>query len=74
MFLSSHKPCAECGESVERTAAESHTCDPVRRLEFQMLALGPQVSAFEMELRAYLSSNEGRFQVWLASRDVQRGH
>jgi hypothetical protein len=72
MFLSSHKPCAECGESVERTAADAHTCDPTRRLEFQMLALGPQISAFEMELRDYLSSNEGAFQMWLASRDVRR--
>lgn len=72
MFLSSHKPCAECGESVDRAAADSHTCDPARRLEFQMLALGPQISAFEMQLRDYLSSNEGRFQSWLAAREIRR--
>ena len=72
MFLSSHKPCAECGESIERTAAESHVCDPVRRLEFQMLALGPGISSFEIELRDFLSSKQGQFQVWLAARDVRR--
>lgn len=72
MFLSSHMPCAECGASVERAAADSHTCDPDRRTDFQMAALASGVAAFDADLGEYLAGNEGRFEVWLAARDVRR--
>lgn len=73
MYLSSHMPCAECGESVERSAADAHTCDPERRLDFLMLALRHQVSGFEHSMREFLSCKEGQFEVWLAARVVRGG-
>lgn len=72
MFWSSYVPCADCGESVDRVAAGSHTCDPQRRLDFQMVAMQRHILSFDTELREYLSSSEGRFQVWLAAQEVRR--
>ena len=72
MLFASQMPCPRCGESVGRAAADAHTCDPRRRLEFQMQALRSSIAAFDTDLRDYLAGNEGRFEVWLAARDVRR--
>lgn len=72
MFLPDSMPCAECGASVPRAAADDHACDPQRWVEYQMLALRAAIDAFEDDLRKYLAANEGRFEVWLAARDVRR--
>ena len=72
MFWSSYLPCAECGEAVDRAATTTHACDPSRRVEFQMVAMQHEILEMETELREYLSSNDGRFQVWMAARDVRR--
>jgi hypothetical protein len=37
-----------------------------------MLGLRGEVLAFETIFRAYLGKNEGRFETWLAARDVRR--
>jgi hypothetical protein len=65
-------PCAECGASVPRNAADHHACDPRRRLEFQLRAMAAAATTFENDLREYLAGKEGRFEVWLAARDVRR--
>jgi hypothetical protein len=65
--------CPECGASVERANQESHACDQGRRLDFQMMAMKPEVDAFEGRFREYLAGNEGHFEAWLAARDVRRG-
>jgi hypothetical protein len=72
LFSWSRTPCAQCGASVERTAAASHTCDPVRRVDFQVLAMGSAIAAFDTDLREFLTGNEGRFETWLAAREVRR--
>jgi hypothetical protein len=72
LFISGPRPCAECGQSVDHSASGSHTCDPRRRLAFQMLVRHHEVTTFDMDFRDYLSSKEGRFEVWLAARDVRR--
>jgi len=72
VLFASQMPCPRCGESVGRAAADAHTCDPRRRLEFQMQALRSSIAAFDTDLRDYLAGNEGRFEVWLAARDVRR--
>lgn len=72
MFWSNYMPCADCGQSVPREESAAHSCDPVRRLDFQMVAMQREINAFDTELREYLSGNEGRFQVWLAAREVRR--
>lgn len=72
MFFSSRMPCAECGASVERADAASHVCDPARWVDFQVLALSPAVASFDTDLREFLAGTAGRFEVWLAARDVRR--
>lgn len=72
MFLPDSMPCAECGASVPRTAADQHACDPQRWVEYQILALGAAIASFEKDLREYLAGKEGRFEAWLAARDVRR--
>ena len=72
MFMPASMPCAECGASVPRVAADYHACDPRRRLEFQLRAMANAVASFESDLRDYLACKEGRFEVWLAAREVRR--
>lgn len=72
MYFSRQMPCAECGASVECAAEPSHVCDPRRWLEFQFLAMGSAIAGFDTALHEYLAGNEGRFEVWLAARDVRR--
>jgi hypothetical protein len=72
VFWSSYMPCSHCGEAVDRSAADPHACDPERRLEFQMVAMRRELLSFDTELREYLSGKEGRFETWLAAREVRR--
>ena len=65
-------PCPRCGEAVARLAADEHRCDPQRRLEFQMAAMRPRLASFEEDLDGFLAGNEGRFEAWLAERQVRR--
>ncbi len=71
MFWSRFLPCSECGESVERTAEDTHTCDRERLLEYQMFGLRHDVAVFEPKLREYLDTGAGRFEMWLAARQIQ---
>ncbi len=72
METSSHVPCPDCGAGVHPDAVFSHWCDPERRVDHAMLGLRGEILAFEALFRAYLSRNEGRFETWLAARDVRR--
>jgi len=65
-------PCAQCGASVDRAAADTHTCDSRRWLDFQLLASTSAVAAFDSEFREFLAGRDGRFEMWLAARDVRR--
>jgi hypothetical protein len=58
--------CPECGQALHRDELDGHRCDEKRQLE---LAVRRQVSAFEGELRAWLSTPDGQFAEWLAQRD-----
>ncbi|HSE69718.1 MAG TPA: hypothetical protein VLA97_03095 [Nocardioidaceae bacterium] len=71
MFLSRFMPCSQCGESVDRTAAEAHRCDPERLLDYQMVGLRPEIDGFESSMRSFLDGSRGRFEVWLAARQVR---
>ncbi|HEV2712677.1 MAG TPA: hypothetical protein VGU26_06245 [Gaiellaceae bacterium] len=62
-------PCTECGESVERAAADTHVCDAERLLEFRLFQLREGITAFENEFAAWLSTAKGRFAIWIAERD-----
>ncbi len=71
MFASRFMPCPDCGASVERTEAETHRCEPERLVEFQMFGLRDDVARLEERVREHLDSTRGRFEVWLAARDVR---
>lgn len=71
-FPSRFLPCEECGASVERTASAAHSCDPERLAEYRLFHLREDVAAFEERLRGWLSSGAGRFEQWVAARDVRR--
>jgi hypothetical protein len=72
VFWSSYMPCARCGKAIERSSAGEHRCDPQRRVEFQMVAMRHRLLTFEADLQRYLDSNEGRFEQWVAAREVRR--
>lgn len=72
MFLSRHMPCEECGESVERTTADSHICNPERLLDYKMFRMRDEIGRFEARFHEHLNGSQGRFETWLAARDVRR--
>lgn len=72
MFVSRFMPCPRCGDSVERADLDVHRCDPVRRVDFEMFALRSDIATFEGDFRGFLATTAGRFETWLAARDVRR--
>lgn len=72
MFESRFMPCTECGASVERSETDAHRCEPERLLDFQMFGLRHDIAHLEHRVREHLNSSRGRFEVWLAARDVRR--
>jgi len=72
MYSSRFMPCPDCGESVDRSFSASHRCDPERLLDYRMFALRDEIAMFERLLASFLDSSVGRFEAWLAARDVRR--
>lgn len=72
VFLSRYMPCPDCGESVARRAPMAHECDPGRRADFMMFGLRDEIRAFDAMFEEYVLSPVGRFEAWLAARDVRR--
>lgn len=71
MFRSRFMPCRECGTSVDRTGLPEHECLPERWAEYQMFGLRGEVAQLETGLRRYLATASGRFESWLAARQVR---
>ena len=71
MFPSRYMPCPSCGESVERVAADTHACDPERVLSHRMFILREEIAAFERRFHEFADTREGRFEIWVASRQVR---
>jgi hypothetical protein len=57
---------------VDTAVPDPHECAPERRVDFQMFHLREEVAALESRITAYLGSNHGRFEAWLAARQVRR--
>lgn len=72
MYSSQFKPCGHCGTSLTAEGRDTHVCDPVRRVEFQMYMLRHEIACFGTQVREFLEGKEGRFEAWLAARDVRR--
>jgi hypothetical protein len=64
-------PCEECGASVDVTVVPAHECSPERRADYQLFGLREEVAEFELGLRSYLATSPGRFELWLAARQVR---
>ena len=71
MFTSRFMPCADCGASVERAVASDHRCSAERLVDYRMFALRHDIASFEARLGRFLQSAAGRFEVWLAARQVR---
>lgn len=71
MFSSRFLPCPECGASVEQASMDQHRCDPDRRVDYQMFRMRDDVADLDAQVDAYLGSPRGRFDIWLAARQVR---
>jgi hypothetical protein len=71
MFGSRFMPCQECGASVDRTVRAGHECAPERRADYQMFGLRDEVAHLETGIHRYLTTASGRFESWLAAREVR---
>ena len=71
MFRSRFMPCQECGASVDRTSPPGHDCLPERLAEYQMFGLRDEVARLETGIDGFLASTSGRFESWLAARQVR---
>jgi hypothetical protein len=65
---SRYMPCPECGASLGSEDPAEHSCDPTRRVEFQMFRMRAELARLEDEVAEYLRSPEGRFELWYAER------
>jgi hypothetical protein len=64
-------PCQECGASVDRTGLAGHECAPERRLDYQVFGLRDEVAQLETGIGRYLATAAGRFESWIAARQVR---
>jgi hypothetical protein len=65
-------PCPDCGASLDRSEVAPHSCDPDRLLDYRMFALRHEIAWFDRLVASFLDTPEGRFETWLAARDVRR--
>jgi hypothetical protein len=66
---SQFEPCPDCGAPVPNEEDDAHRCEKRRFVEYQMLLLRPEIVAFESELASWLSTPQGRFAAFYASRE-----
>jgi hypothetical protein len=71
VFVSRYMPCEDCGESLDRTESVAHECAPERLADFQLFTMRDELMDLERRYHNYLQSPHGRFEVWLAARDVR---
>lgn len=71
MFRSRFMPCHECGASVDRTRLPGHECSPERLADFAVFGLRDEIAQLEIGIRHYLATSPGRFESWLAARQVR---
>jgi hypothetical protein len=61
-------PCPECGAPIAMDG-EGHDCDEERKRWYQLFLVNGEIQELEDELRAYLSSPQGRFELFYAERE-----
>ena len=73
MFTSRFMPCPECGASVDRTSERGHACSRERWADYQMFGLRAEIAQLETGIARFLHTTHGRFETWLAARQVRTG-
>ncbi len=71
VFRSRFMPCQECGASVDRTGPPGHECSPTRRADYLAFGLRDEIAQLDAGVRRYLATAPGRFESWLAARQVR---
>ena len=61
--------CPGCGAEASPKLLRTHVCDWWRWLDYQVQLRRDELDAFEDELGAYLTSAQGRFDLWCAERE-----
>ena len=64
--------CPTCGVSLDRGSQVVHICDVERLLDECMAALRDELDLLEPQWRQWVTSAEGRRDVWWAVRQVRR--
>jgi hypothetical protein len=65
---SQYSPCPDCGAPVPVDDEIIHQCERRRYVEYQMLLLRLQISAFEQQFHDWLCTPHGRFASYYAAR------
>jgi hypothetical protein len=60
--------CADCGACVPRWESDEHVCDENRWLDYQLVRLRPEIARFEADLRDWLGTVRGMFELYYAER------
>lgn len=60
--------CADCGACVPRWESEQHVCNQDRWLDYQLVRLRPEIARFEADVRDWLVTAAGRFELYYAER------
>jgi hypothetical protein len=69
---SQYSACPECGAPVLTEEETVHRCELQRYVEYQMLVLRLQISAFEQQFNDWLHTPQGRFAAYYAARQRLR--
>jgi hypothetical protein len=64
--------CPECGTSVSAAAIAAHACDDRLRREHNDRTASAQVAELEADIRSFLQSPRGRFELFYAQRTRRR--
>ena len=65
---SQYTPCPDCGAPVPVEDESDHRCERQRYVEYQMLLLRLQISAFEQQFHDWLRTPHGRFAAYYAAQ------
>jgi hypothetical protein len=68
-----YMPCPQCGVSLSREERDGHLCDPAQRARYMLFQLRGEIERFEHELAGWLQSVHGRFEVFYATWQRERG-
>jgi hypothetical protein len=66
-------PCPECGVSLSREERDGHVCDAAQRARYALFQFREEIGRFELELARWLQSVDGRFEVFYAAWQRERG-